>query len=66
MAEIIDFPSERPDHDPHDTLDREDSFLLEEGLELLANYRAIKDPDVRASIMRLVACLSRAEARSAG
>lgn len=66
MAEIIDFPSEQPDADPSDGVETGDTFLLKEGLELLANYRVIKDADVRASIMRLVASISRAETRSAG
>ena len=60
MADIIDFPQEQGDSQAGDQLDN-DSFLLKEGLELLAHYRSIKDADVRASIMRLVATLSRSE-----
>ena len=37
-----------------------DSFLLEEGLELLADFRSIDDADVRKSIMQMVAKIATA------
>ncbi|VVB46453.1 protein of unknown function [Beijerinckiaceae bacterium RH AL1] len=37
-----------------------DTFLLEEGLELLADFRSIDDADVRKSIMQMVAKIATA------
>lgn len=39
-------------------------FLLDEGLELLANYNAIKSLSLRASIRNLIKELATAPARS--
>ena len=58
MADILTFP-----HDagtPEDELStvENDMFLKDEGLELLAAYRAIRDPSVRSSVMHLVKTLA--------
>ncbi len=37
-----------------------DTFLLEEGLELLADFRSIEDAEVRKSIMQMVAKIATA------
>lgn len=57
MADIIDFPQE-PTPRSSDLDTDGDTFLRDEGLEVLAHYRAIKDPAVRASIMTLLQSLA--------
>jgi hypothetical protein len=55
MAEIVVFPTDAARY-PSEARDDElsgDRFLLDEGLDLLADYRAITDPDVRASLRAL-------------
>lgn len=68
MAEIVAFPTESATLSDKDTVDRaaEDFFLLDEGLELLADYRAIEDQQVRASLRALVKSLGRRSGRAAG
>ena len=58
MADIIDFPQD-PNPQSSESDASEDTFLRDEGLELLAYYRAIKETAVRASILTLLQSLSR-------
>ena len=54
MAEIVAFPTHvTQGPEAGDDEQAGDRFLLDEGLELLADYRAIADPDVRASLRAL-------------
>ena len=49
------------------SLDREptsrEQFLLDEGLEMVASYRSIGDPDVRQMVRRLLACIATSQTR---
>ena len=65
MAEIVAFPTESATLSDKDTVDRA-ADLLDEGLELLADYRAIEDQQVRASLRALVKSLGRRSGRAAG
>ncbi len=40
-----------------------DTFLLAEGLELLSDFRSIKDPEVRTKIKELVGLLNRMQTK---
>ena len=40
---------------------RDDDFLLREGLDLLASYRAIRSDEARRSVMALIAAILQAE-----
>ena len=42
-----------------------DKFLVTEGLDVLASYKAIKDPIVRAGLRSLLAALAKNEGPSA-
>lgn len=55
MAEIVLFPTDaaRCPSEARDDEPSGDRFLPDEGLDLLAGYRAITDPDVRASLRAL-------------
>ncbi len=67
MAEIVAFPTETAAaFSGEENVDRavEDRFLLEEGLELLADYRAIEDKQVRASLRGLVKALVRSSGQT--
>ena len=67
MAEIVAFPTETASaFSGEENVDRavEDCFLFEEGLELLADYRAIEDKQVRASLRGLVKALVRSSGQT--
>ena len=58
MADIVSFPQDgRVSSEDYATRE-DDTFLKDEGLELLAAYRAIQDPSVRSSLMKLVKALA--------
>ncbi len=57
MADIVMFPQEGGT-DGGESTSRDDSFLKDEGLDLLAAYRRINDPSVRMSLMQLVKTLA--------
>ena len=57
MADIVMFPQDGGT-DEDDSTSRNDSFLKDEGLDLLAAYRRINDPSVRMSLMQLVKTLA--------
>ncbi len=60
MAEIVRFPTDgnvKPE--VHGEIE-EDMFLIDEGLELLADFRAIDDIEVRTSIRALVKAMAAA------
>ena len=57
MADIVMFPQDSGAGETDSTI-RGDSFLKDEGLELLAAYRRITDPCVRMSLMQLVKTLA--------
>ncbi len=61
MAEIVAFPTDSAALSSEETIDEttEDNFLLDEGLELLADFRAIPDLQVRNSLRVLVKSMSR-------
>ncbi len=58
MADILTFPQDGGFFDEESAKATEDLFLKDEGLELLAAYRSIQDPAVRASLMQLVKTLA--------
>ena len=58
MADIVMFPQDGTVTEEEAATFEHDTFLRDEGLELLATYRAIKDPSVRASLMQLVKTLA--------
>ena len=68
MAEIVAFPTEGLSISENEPIDQvaEDCFLLDEGLELLADYRAIPDHDVRASLRALVKSMALQGSRCSG
>ena len=57
MADIVMFPQDGGMEEDELTF-HNDSFLKDEGLDLLAAYRRISDPSVRLSIMQLVKTLA--------
>ena len=65
MADIINFPNE-PTPQSSDPDGDDDTFLRDEGLELLAYYRSIKDTAVRASILTLLQSLALSKLSSLG
>ena len=69
MADIVRFPSDTSAAaDVHEADAREipgDRFLLDEGLELLADFRLIQNEDVRASLRKLVNSMASASRASA-
>ena len=63
MAEIVATESiARTDADQLDLM-AQDCFLFDEGLELLADFRGIADPDVRTSLRALVKSMARQSRR---
>ena len=65
MADILTFPLDGPASEDESMMMETDTFLKDEGLDLLAAYRAIQDPTVRASVMQLVKTLAAADSRRA-
>ena len=61
MADILAFPTEAPDASLDCATD--DRFLIDEGLELLGDFRAIEDRDVRDSLRALVKSMALASGR---
>jgi hypothetical protein len=50
-------------HIPNETkdknvLDDQDGFLLREGLQMLADYRSIKDPEMRSRVRDMISTLA--------
>ncbi len=58
MADIINFPNDESDGPEKTSEAKIDRFLADEGLELLAAYRAIGDRAIRASVMDLIVTLA--------
>ena len=65
MADIVMFPQDGGVDDNEPTF-QSDTFLKDEGLELLAAYRRINDLSVRLSLMQLVKALAAGKARENG
>ena len=65
MADIVMFPQDGSVDDIEPTF-QSDTFLKDEGLELLAAYRSINDLSVRLSLMQLVKALAAGKAREGG
>ena len=65
MAEIVAFPTDIASFCEAESTDkaRDDFFLLDEGLELLADFRSIPNEDVRTSLRALVKSMARSSAR---
>ena len=63
MADIVAFPTDTAAEAERVDRMAEDSFLLDEGLELLADFRTIADSDVRDSLRALIKSMSRSSAR---
>lgn len=61
MADILAFPADQADAAATDVA--YDQFLLEEGLELLGDFRAIDDRAVRDSLRTLVKAMAVASRR---
>ncbi len=57
MADIVMFPRDTGSEEDQPPFPG-DTFLKDEGLELLAAYRRISDPSVRMSLMQLVKTLA--------
>ncbi len=60
MAEIVRFPTDGNVKSEVHVEIEEDMFLIDEGLELLADFRAIDDIEVRTSIRALVKAMAAA------
>ena len=58
MPERLKFSSPDPDDDADAAYDE---FLVEEGLDLLAAYRAIKSKEARRALMVMAAAVAQAE-----
>ncbi len=65
MADIVMFPQDGG-MDENEPTFHHDTFLKDEGLELLAAYRRISDPLLRMSLMQLVKALAMGKAREGG
>ena len=65
MAEIVAFPNDIASFCEAESTGkaRDDFFLLDEGLELLADFRSIPNEDVRTSLRALVKSMARSSAR---
>ena len=57
MADIVMFPQDGTGEEDQASASG-DTFLKDEGLDLLAAYRRISDPSVRMSLMQLVKTLA--------
>ena len=66
MAEIVLFPSDTTVLPAARQDVSDDRFLLDEGLDLLADFRSIRDDAVRASLRGLVKAMATASRAGAG
>ena len=64
MSEIIHIKDHICVPIKHDSDVSHETFLLEEGLDVLAAYRSIEDKAVRLSLKSLIEAMSKAVARS--
>jgi hypothetical protein len=58
MADIVMFPKDDRELKSPQTDMSNDTFLLDEGLDMLAAYRLIRDASVRASLRQLAKTLA--------
>ena len=66
MAEIVLFPTDTTVLAEAQRELSADRFLLDEGLDLLADFRSIRDDNVRASLRGLVKSMAMASRAKAG